>query len=155
MDGRKGVLLTDLMSDSEFVAAMRKTRSVQCRTCEEWKDREAFRKSGAKRGHDLDCKACQARALRLHTRTMAGMSLEAVLAEPGPDDRCEICGSDGGGKTLCVDHDHTSGDFRGFLCNGCNSGLGFFKDDPERMRQAAAYIEAHPTSIPPEPKNSL
>lgn len=41
------------------------------------------------------------------------------------------------------DHDHTTGLFRAVLCNRCNMALGLFKDEPERMRVAAAYIERH------------
>ena len=51
---------------------------------------------------------------------------------------CEVCG---GGPTV-YDHCHEFGHFRGWLCNGCNSALGFAKDDPETLRKLAAYLEA-------------
>jgi hypothetical protein len=55
--------------------------------------------------------------------------------------RCEVCGeSNAGRQGLRRDHDHRSGLFRGWLCNGCNRGLGFFDDDPETLRRAADYL---------------
>lgn len=58
---------------------------------------------------------------------------------------CAICGEMPAGRgkasTLHVDHDHETGAVRGLLCTNCNNGLGQFRDDPERMRGAARYIE--------------
>jgi hypothetical protein len=44
-------------------------------------------------------------------------------------------------KALAVDHDHRTKKIRGLLCDRCNLGLGQFQDQPERLRQAAHYIE--------------
>lgn len=65
--------------------------------------------------------------------------------------QCEICGST---EWLVLDHahgldcepEHRSNNgcpscFRGLLCNGCNSALGFCSDDPNRLRLAASYLE--------------
>jgi hypothetical protein len=60
---------------------------------------------------------------------------------------CAICNEplrpNDGRPAGVVDHDHETGWFRDVLCNGCNSGLGMFGDDPERMRAAAQYVQAH------------
>lgn len=56
--------------------------------------------------------------------------------------KCAICGVDPGYGQLVLDHDHETNLIRGLLCRPCNSGLGFFKDDPERLRKAAYYIAA-------------
>jgi len=61
--------------------------------------------------------------------------------------KCAICGGKSiGGKSqrekyLAVDHCHTSNKVRGLLCSHCNMGLGSFKDSPELLRLAAAYLE--------------
>ncbi len=48
-----------------------------------------------------------------------------------------------------IDHDHKTGEIRGVLCGGCNVALGSARDDPELLRNLAAYLEN-----PPLPKRS-
>lgn len=49
----------------------------------------------------------------------------------------------GQSRWLCVDHCHTTGDIRGLLCVGCNTAVGYSKDDPVRLRKQADYLERH------------
>ena len=39
-----------------------------------------------------------------------------------------------------LDHNHGTGQFRGFLCDSCNTGLGKFKDDPDLLERAISYL---------------
>lgn len=41
---------------------------------------------------------------------------------------------------LHMDHDHSTGEFRALLCSGCNSALGFLKENPERISGLREYI---------------
>lgn len=61
--------------------------------------------------------------------------------------RCAICGDAfeiGGNsrKRPCVDHCHRSGDVRGVLCSNCNTGIGYFKDNPLMLASAAKYTQS-------------
>ncbi len=57
---------------------------------------------------------------------------------------CAICERPFGKKLRpCTDHCHETGKVRAFLCNGCNTGLGLFKDKPDVLRRAADYLEHH------------
>ena len=44
---------------------------------------------------------------------------------------------------LCLDHDHFTGQARGWLCADCNKALGFLRDSAERALLLAEYAEKH------------
>lgn len=62
---------------------------------------------------------------------------------PRPE-RCELCGERpnecGNGATLHVDHCHTTGVFRGWLCRRCNVALGLLRDSADLCISAANYL---------------
>ena len=43
----------------------------------------------------------------------------------------------------CLDHDHTTGSFRGWLCHRCNRGIGCFSDDVNHLKRAISYLEGN------------
>jgi hypothetical protein len=55
--------------------------------------------------------------------------------------QCMICKNSEG--KIGVDHCHKTGKIRGLLCNGCNLALGNIKEDLDRARGLAHYIEAY------------
>ena len=61
------------------------------------------------------------------------------------NNKCKICGTDeprgvGGWK---VDHCHMTGKVRGLLCNNCNLGLGYFKDNTKSLQAAIEYLNEY------------
>jgi hypothetical protein len=50
---------------------------------------------------------------------------------------CEVCKTEG---EVVPDHDHTTRQFRGWLCRSCNLALGYAKDDPEILRGLIDYL---------------
>lgn len=52
---------------------------------------------------------------------------------------CDICGKTehinkkGNRKSLSLDHDHKTKEFRGFLCSSCNRNLGWFENYRESI----------------------
>ena len=81
-----------------------------------------------------DCRRAQQRDRgRLHRRH----------ARPAATAPCPICRRET--RRWVLDHDHRTGRFRGWLCNGCNTALGKFADDAATLRRAAAYLEADAT----------
>lgn len=55
---------------------------------------------------------------------------------------CAICGYKFGQKIgdMKVDHNHETGDVRGLLCDHCNRGLGFFRDNQDNLKNAISYL---------------
>lgn len=74
-----------------------------------------------------------------------GQYEEMLAAQNGG---CAICGTAVTGvrekgrreRRLSVDHNHSTGAVRGLLCHHCNFGIGHFKDSPELLQKAMAYL---------------
>lgn len=67
---------------------------------------------------------------------------EATRPEPLA---CESCGSESGHRWrnagLCLDHDHVTKKFRGWLCTMCNIGIGNLGDNAEGVVKALDYLK--------------
>jgi hypothetical protein len=54
---------------------------------------------------------------------------------------CECCRKVPGGiKRLCLDHDHVTGEFRGWLCSKCNTALGMLGDTLADAQNLVSYL---------------
>lgn len=123
-----------------------------CRTCGEIKPHSAWhRNASASDGLATSCKPCRAVLMRaIHLKRNYGIT-EA--------ERDELIASQGGvccislsAPAVHVDHCHETGRVRGVLCFSCNAALGQFKDRPDAIRRAAAYVEGNawkPTLVAP------
>ncbi|MBE8475404.1 endonuclease VII domain-containing protein [Streptomyces justiciae] len=123
-----------------------------CRSCGEIKPHsEWHRNATASDGLATCCKACKAvRGRQGHLKRQYGIT-EA--------ERDQLIASQGGVCCIClaavpehVDHCHKTGRVRGVLCFSCNAALGQFKDRPDAIRRAAAYVEGiawKPTLVAP------
>jgi Recombination endonuclease VII len=70
---------------------------------------------------------------------------DALLAKQGGV--CAICRQHSK-RRLCVDHCHLTGTVRGLLCDRCNLGLGYLKEDQASLVAALAYLGALPRDGP-------
>ena len=70
-------------------------------------------------------------------RWKGGISNLEIRAGRKKPTNCEVCGSS---KKISFDHDHKTGQFRGWICHKCNSILGFAGDEPERLEKLADYL---------------
>lgn len=133
-----------------------------CTKCGEDKSLDLFmRHTGIKSGRGPRCKACNAayyaqRRIYKYTevreyekkfhaerrlRYEYGTTKEAIeQVKESQGHACAICKE---ALPLVIDHCHVKGKghFRGLLCSPCNLGLGHFKDDPVRIKEAIKYLE--------------
>ena len=57
--------------------------------------------------------------------------------------RPETAGRNGRIKLLSVDHNHTTKELRGLLCDQCNKALGCVQDSVERLQSAIDYLNQY------------
>lgn len=75
-------------------------------------------------------------------RNEYGITLLTYIAESkARDNSCDICKKQV--KSLHVDHNHTTGRLRGYLCGSCNRGIGLLQDSTIIMKNALAYMETY------------
>lgn len=117
-------------------------RAGKCKPCsaiynKEWqarnpeKARESWKKAELKSRNPLRDRA------RKYGLTRA----ELVAMIESAEGKCQIC--DRETERLAVDHCHNSRKVRGLLCLQCNTALGSFEDDLERMQKAVEYVKLH------------
>ncbi len=81
-----------------------------------------------------------------HIKFTYGISLNEYLKKLSDQNfKCAICNTflKGVGTHTHLDHDHSTGKIRDFLCGNCNRGLGSFKDNKEFLMEAIQYLESH------------
>ncbi len=83
-----------------------------------------------------------------HAFYRKGMTLGHIAGIRPMPDACECCGEKSGvagrgaaNRALCADHNHETGQFNGWLCVRCNSGIGQLGDSIERLELAVAYLK--------------
>lgn len=113
-----------------------------CRRCGEIKPFTAeyfYEESKSKWGLLKRCRKCLREvSLENNAATKFGMTraeYEALVVNRS----CAICGTP---HRVGLDHCHATGRLRGTLCAACNTGIGLFKDDPDRLLAAARYCKS-------------
>lgn len=103
----------------------------QCSKCGEKKPNTDFRRYGiAKMKLRSECRECESIQGRFKrdAHKVAGIS-------PGKCHCCQKVTDD-----LVVDHCHNSGNFRGWLCRNCNTGIGKLGDTVDSLVTALNYL---------------
>ena len=78
------------------------------------------------------CKICQSISQKITSQ------LKKENEYPNEDYLCPIC--NGTSPKWYLDHSWETGEFRAWLCNSCNIGLGQFRDNIDLLNKAIAYL---------------
>jgi hypothetical protein len=111
----------------------------RCTRCKESKPLKLFCKDRRRADGVRElCKSCRSNDRRIVHK--ASKNRQAILKEQ--NNSCAICGVhvEESATRFVIDHNHETNTVRGILCNNCNVGLGFFKDQPGRLGQAIKYL---------------
>ncbi len=126
----------------------------QCTKCkteahsvEEARDLKFIKDEGSKYGFKNRCYPCSktdnsTKQMRdWKTKHQVGKRYKCTPEEykerMATSDCCEVCGKT---EELCYDHDHTTMEFRGVLCRGCNRSLGQLGDNLESIMKVVKYL---------------
>ena len=109
------------------------------RTCTRCLERKSFEEYCKKTGR---CDSCRNARQRMIAYNLTAQEADDLEREHGG--LCAICkGPPCKKKFLSVDHNHTTGQVRGLLCDVCNRAIGMLKDDVDLIRAAADYLERY------------
>jgi hypothetical protein len=93
------------------------------------------------------CRECDKKVMKVRAH------LRKITPPPGPDYRCPVCNRTESQikekmqyltrkvPVWSCDHNHETDEFRAWMCNKCNLGLGNFNDDPKLLHNAIDYLE--------------
>ena len=134
-----------LKPHSEFGKNIRKTDGYQnqCKECgyassEQWRLNNLEHRSAYNKQYAIDNKeSIRNRALQREYGLTVEQFNEILLKQ---NNKCKICKKDFDG-TPYVDHNHTTGKVRGFLCRPCNFLIGLAEDNSVILREAAHYLD--------------
>lgn len=102
------------------------------------RERENYHNREYKRRHNHGYNDAAKIRMRAYYRKRAGLP-EATRPIP---ENCECCGRKlEQGLRTHLDHCHTTGVFRGWLCNRCNLGIGHLGDCIEGLQKAIKYLK--------------
>lgn len=86
---------------------------------------------------NTNCRSCA--QVRSKERTAIKKKFKDLTA-PAFGTACECCGKSVH-RNWQLDHDHETGEFRGWLCKQCNTGLGNLGDTLESLTLAVEYLK--------------
>ncbi len=121
-----------------YIAQLFQDGKLPCRHCKrELPINKFIKHKKNKYGYRYECSDCYGPISRYK-------EVKGFIRNTDRPKNCEICGRE---TDLVIDHCHNRMIFRGRLCNGCNVGLGHFRDNPKNLAAALVYLKKTGTPL--------
>lgn len=131
---------------------------TECSVCGILKDNSQFSfyinrhtDNGYRLMTNTNCIDCQ--KIRSKERSSIKKKFKHLIA-PEFGTACECCGKPVH-RNWQLDHDHETGEFRGWLCKQCNTGLGNLGDTLQSLTLAVKYLERAQQNANPSQQDLL
>ena len=114
-----------------------------CKGCKRLLPIEAFERNRPSVWRS-ECKECRASKKAIPAKVRREYEKQHPRPKIGEEFYCKVCD-----RTITIqskrdvnlDHDHTTGDIRGYICNRCNTGLGNFRDNISILDRAIRWLK--------------
>lgn len=100
----------------------------------------------------IKCTKNASTSKRLAAHKLWGVKSSVVIKNNRPPEGtpCQICSKPmvykRNADLMCFDHDPITHEFRGWICQNCNTGIGKLGDSPEGVLRALDYL-VRPTNL--------
>lgn len=123
---------------------------IGCRTCRKCFEELSIQKFAANKressGLSSYCRRCESFSKKLRNHGVSEEKFYQMLVNQNYC--CAVGGETISEKNACIDHDHSCCEdekscgncVRGLLCSNCNTGLGLFQDNQNKLLRAVKYL---------------
>lgn len=121
--------------------------SKKCTNCGKLKDKTEFEVNQIQAGDRLvrrgECKECRSWKKPINQKQKDLFIKNNPKPKVGKNFLCPVCNKTKpvfNNKSIALDHDHHTGEIRGYICLACNTGMGQLKDDPIVLKRAIDWL---------------
>ena len=118
-----------------------------CNICHRLLSVDSFAKNQSNKSTKIlrrpSCLDCRTDIDKRAPKTKQARDAEKQRPKYGTAFRCPICDKRsivGVTAKIVADHNHHTGNIRGFICDSCNTGLGRFKNGRDCLKNAMEYL---------------
>ena len=134
----------------EFMDGVEEPPTLRCIKCEEFKPITDCYQMKYATGYEGEFKQTCKECMKRDKKVLRRLKKEYASLKPSPHEPCPSCKysliylrrfNQKNYNDWYLHHDHKTEKYLGWVCFKCNTGHGNFYDDPERMRNAANWLE--------------